>query len=180
MISPPPPRWSWQCKSCQRCPAPPSTRWSSCWSTPPTTLFSLLCSPLKMISLGGHLGPFETSRTGRSHFSPPLIHPFLAFDKTLTNSRQKQGNPAQGYIFDSSIFQSGGVTVAIDRAGILRHERKPGKPWRAIGGVDLPSFSMFGGTILQYKTRSNTTLLDRQLFPRIIKATPFPCPPCNG
>ena len=34
---------------------------------------------------------------------------------------QKLENPAQGYIFDSSIFQSGGVTVAIDRAGILRH-----------------------------------------------------------
>ena len=26
--------------------------------------------------------------------------------------------------------------------------------------VDLPSFSRFAGTILQYKTRSNTTLLD--------------------
>ena len=115
MISPPPPQWSWQCRSCQRCPARPSTRWSSCCSTPPTTLFSLLCSPLKMISLGDHLGPFETSRTGRSHFSPLLIHPFLAFDRTLTNSRQKKGNPAQGYIFDSSIFPSGGVTVAIDR-----------------------------------------------------------------
>ena len=115
MISLPPPQWSWQCKSCQRCPARPSTRWSSCCSTPPTTLFSLLCSPLKMISLGDHLGPFETSRTGRSHFSPPLIHPSLAFDRTLTNSRPKTRKPSPRLHFDSSIFPSGWVGVAIDR-----------------------------------------------------------------
>ena len=40
IIPPPPPRWSWQCKSCQRCPARPSTRWSSCCSTPPSTTSS--------------------------------------------------------------------------------------------------------------------------------------------
>ena len=180
MISSPPPQWSWRCRSCQRCPAQPSTRWSSCCWTPPTTLFSLLCSPLKVISLGDHLGPFETSRTGRSHFSPPLIHPFLAFDRTLTNSCPKTRKPSPRLHFWQFNIPEWWSHSGNRQAGILRHERKPGKPRRAIGRLDLPSFSRFGGTILQYKTRSNTTLLDRQLFPRIIKATPFPCPPCNG